>query len=114
MQKVKNLLKIGREENKNNVFKWSHKTKEKTDYEEKMLSKDFDIGMEEKVPEQEKKTLSNNLQRQFELSRISLPNPDRLENYREEKFIRDKSLLAKDAEFLNREISKIINNYIRT
>jgi hypothetical protein len=70
--------------------------------------------MEEKVPEQEKKTLSNNLQRQFELSRISLPNPDRLENYREEKFIRDKSILAKDAEFLNREISKILPKPNRT
>lgn len=61
----------------------------------------------------EKKTLSNSLQRQFELSRITLPNPDRLENYREERFIRDKSLLAKDAEFLNREISKKLFN-IRT
>ena len=41
------------------------------------------------------------------MSRITLPNPDRLENYREERFVRDKSQLARTAEYLNREISNL-------
>jgi hypothetical protein len=73
-----------------------------------MLTTEYDIGKEEDCPQLKKKNLSNFLQKQFEMSRITLPNPDRLEIYREEKFIRDKSQLARTAEYLNREISKII------
>jgi len=49
--------------------------------------------------------LSNSLQKQFENIKIQIPNPDRLENYREEKFIREKSDIAREAENLNRQIS---------
>ena len=39
--------------------------------------------------------LSNSLQKQFENIKFHIPNPDRLENYGEEKFIREKSDIAK-------------------
>jgi hypothetical protein len=72
-----------------------------------MITTEYDIGKEEECPQVKKKNLHNFLQKQFNMSRITLPNPDRLENYREERFVRDKSQLARTAEYLNREISNL-------
>ena len=40
------------------------------------------------------------------MQKITLGDPDKLENYRNEKFVREKSAVASRAEYLNREISK--------
>ena len=52
--------------------------------------------------------LSLSLQNQFDKVKICIANPDRLELHREEKFIREKSEIAKAAGDLTREISKFI------
>ena len=78
--------------------------------EERIIEADFDAGQQEEVPQGQKRNLPNNLQKQFQMARVNLQDPDKLENYRNEKFVREKSTIAREAEFLNREISKIIIN----
>ena len=92
------------------IFKWREKTKKKTEMEERIIEADFDAGQQEEVPQGQKRNLPNNLQKQFQMARVNLQDPDKLENYRNEKFVREKSTIAREAEFLNREISKIIIN----
>lgn len=76
------------------IIKWRSKSKA---CPSDIIEKEF------KHPEQ---VLSNTLQKQFEKTKINLPNPDKVENYRGEKFVREKSEIAKLIGNLNNQISK--------
>jgi hypothetical protein len=68
---------------------------------------DLDIENEDHIPQEKRKTLPNKLKRQFEVIKIKdLNNPEKLEHYQEEKFIRGKSQMARQVGDLTREISK--------
>lgn len=70
---------------------------------------DFVENDESDIPLEKRKTLSNKLKHQFEKTKITnLKNPDKLENYIEEKFVRDKGDVAKNMENIKREIGNCI------
>lgn len=70
---------------------------------------DLEIQNDDHLPEDKRKTLPNKLKKQFQTIKIKdLSNPDRLENYNEEKFVREKGEGAKQANNLNREISILL------
>lgn len=98
-----------------NIIKFRSKSKDKRlnntsniinihDYE---IEEDFVENDESHLPLERRKTLSNKLKCQFEKTRIkNLNNPDKLEDYNDNKFIRGKGTVSKNMDYIKREIRK--------